>query len=88
MSWSINFVVNSLFLIYSDILSLFISKLISKMVCLAYPGHLLVQIQQQKEQNNALNLFKTYNMDSTDLNLVSLLLTLNKFQTLFVPFYC
>ena len=48
--------------------------------------HSLVQIQQYKHQYNVWNLFKV--IDVIDLVLVSLLLTLNRFETMFWCFHC
>ena len=45
--------------------------------------HLLFQSQQWKHQNNVWNLCKINNKDVNDVVLVSLLLTLNMFHTLF-----
>ena len=52
--------------------------------------HFLVQSQQSKHQSNVWNLFKVNNEDTrttSDANLVSLSLTLNRFHTLFWCFH-
>ena len=50
--------------------------------------YLLVKSQEWKHQDNVWNLFKISNKDFRDVVLVSLLLTLNGFHTLFWYFHC
>ena len=50
--------------------------------------HLLVKSQQWKNKNTVWNLFKVNNKDTYDVVLVSLLLTLNRFDTLLWRFLC